>query len=187
MKKLLLLLLLVSQVCGAATRVAFFQLRDANGTLVQLEPGGQFFHAALQLEDGRWIHSHPSNGVEIVNELERIGPRAVILADENAPSVSVAQAAEYLGLPFDFKYVWDDSHSSYCAKLIARLLNIQPQPMTFSGPFWNGRQPRERGLGLSPDDIYQILKSRDFAQTFWIQPCERTLTSPTLASLLQAK
>lgn len=190
MKNLFLLLLLFAEVCSAATRVAFFEMHDRNGNLVQLEPGGRFFHAAIQLEDGRWLHSLAPRGTQIANELSEIGARAVILTDEFGPAVSVERANKFLDLPFDFKYVWEDTLTSYCAKLIAQAANflrLRPSPMTFSGSFWQGREPRQRGLGISPDDIFQQLKERGFAQSNWTQPCASALTNPALSSMMQAK
>jgi hypothetical protein len=187
MKTLIFLLLFLSQVCGATVSVAFFRMYTPTDQVIQLEPGGQFFHVAIQLADGKWVHSHPYKGVEIVSRLDMIGVPTVVLTKEQWPSVSEEQVKPYLGLPFDFTYNWTDAHSSYCAKLIGNLLHLEPLAMSFAGEYWQGREHLQSGVGLSPDDIYAILKAMGFSETAQVVSCKETLKSPFMSLLKSAK
>lgn len=164
MKHLVLLLLLY---CGlsahAAVSVAFFEFYSSQGELIQLEPGGRFFHVAVLTEEG-WLHSHPQRGVELVKDLNHIGARRVILTNPQAPSLTGPEIRPYMGLPFDFSYEWEDLHSTYCSKLVGVLLKIEPLPMDFSAEHWkrSGLASTQR-VGLSPDDIYRALRKRGFS------------------------
>lgn len=58
----------------AKVTVAFLQVRNYHGQVVQLEPGGQFAHMAISFK-GMWLHAHPLKGVELVSteKLSKIG------------------------------------------------------------------------------------------------------------------
>lgn len=187
MKYLVFLSLFASQWSLADVRVAFFRAYDSTGELIRLEPGGQFFHLALQLEDRRWIHVH-SHGVEILADLHKIGLPAVILTNLEAPAISLEDAQRFVGLPFDHTYSWSDLLSTYCAKLVAQLLRIEPLPMTFATNFWSNRGLSSRnGLGLSPDDIFADLKGRGFTISIVKPTCGELLHSPFLNLMAKAK
>lgn len=191
MRILIFTLLFFSSLSHATVRVAFFRMYSSTGELLRLEPEGQFFHMAVQLADGQWLHSHPAKGVEIVPRLSAISSRAVVLTNEMWPSLTLADVQPYVGLPFDYRYNWSDSKSSYCAKLVANLLNIEPLPMTFADEHWKGSQQASlTGLGLSPDDLYRILGTMGFhppVRKVTASSCESKLNGPFMRRLLEVK
>lgn len=188
MKSLIFLVLIMTQWAHATVNVAFFRSYDQQGNIIQLEPNGEFFHVALQIEDGRWVHIHPGRGVEIVSQIDLIGSHPVILANENWTSISIKKIEPFLGLPFDFTYRWETIDSSYCAKLVANLLAIDPMPTSFSTRFWlNGIHSYKPDVGLSPDDIFGELKKRGFLETNPTLICDKFLESPFMKLLKESK
>ncbi len=72
--KLILSLLFIPFYCSAAIDVAFIEIRNYEGKIIQLETNGQFAHVAISYQ-GNWLHAHPYRGVEIVSKevLEKTG------------------------------------------------------------------------------------------------------------------
>jgi hypothetical protein len=159
MKKLFAFLLtLLPLVSTARVDIAFLELHDRRGKLIQLEPNGRFGHVAISYH-GQWLHSRPYYGVELVSleTLQKVGSLAAILTLplENEPDEATVQ--KLLGKHFDAKYSWDDD-SYYCSELIGKLLKLSPEPMSFQAPVWPPEFQSLNGkLGLSPDDIYRKL------------------------------
>ncbi|PIU00886.1 MAG: hypothetical protein COT74_03010 [Bdellovibrionales bacterium CG10_big_fil_rev_8_21_14_0_10_45_34] len=164
---LLSLAILFAGLCTQAeVRVAFIDIRLQNGELVELEAGSRFAHVAIEIQN-RWLHVSEMHGVELIDSLTRFGNEIEILKNPDLPSLTLQDIQPYLGKPYDFRFVWDDPTSSYCSKLIANILNIQPVPMEFTGSFWRlTRTPRQlanlpHGLpGISPFKLYQYLIGR---------------------------
>lgn len=153
--------------------MAFFEYFSPQGELIQLEPGGRFFHVAILTEEG-WLHSHPQKGVELVKDLDLISARRVILTNPQAQSLSRRDVRSYIGLPFDYSYNWEDPNSTYCSKLVGILLGIDPLPMDFSAEHWSrSGLSSTHQVGLSPDDIYKTLIQRGFSVK---RRCEELLT-----------
>lgn len=148
----------------AGVHVAFFEIRDTSGRLVQLEVNGRFAHVAISYRGG-WLHAHPIRGVERVESLSEIGAATEILVQPSLPDLSEANVAPFLGRAYDPRFRWDDLSSTYCSKLVAQLLAVEPIPMTFATEHWSDRSELPHlEPGLSPDDLYTILKSgRGFA------------------------
>jgi hypothetical protein len=91
-----------------------------------------------------------------------------------------------MGLPFDFKYSWDDPHSSFCAKLVANLLRIKPRPAHFAAPFWeNRRHPAINSVSLSSDDLFAILPEYGFSQES--DTCQSHLMTPIMDEIRSLK
>lgn len=79
---------------------------------------------------------------------------------------------QFLGLPFDHDYVWDDE-KLYCSEFIYKLLssvyafeNFRPLPMSFdkNPAQWRGYfggEPPTGKLGLSPNDFYYSSDFKD--------------------------
>ena len=154
---LLLSFCLFSQALFAKTRVAFLELYDAKGRLIQYVPGGRFGHSAIQVE-GKWLNAYPREGVSFVSweELNHRGRVAAIV--EIPQTVTLKDVAPYLGKPFDFKYGWGDD-ALYCSELISKLLGVQPEPMVLNHEVWpKSYWPLEGTPGMSPDRLYEILR-----------------------------
>lgn len=144
----------------ARVTIAFLEVRNYYGDLVQLEKDGRFAHMAISYK-GLWMHAHPLKGVEVVTEekLQKIGLIKERIELPDVEDISAEQAAKFLGKPFDNKYSWDD-HAIYCAELVGKLLGLRPTPMSFDADFWPDQYKALNGeLGMSPDDIYQLLNS----------------------------
>ncbi len=162
MKKLICILgLLFSLSSQASVEVAFLELRTYSGELVQLEPGGKFAHIAIRYHDA-WLHAYPYRGVEVVSEekLKRIGTIKEIIAVSGLESLDENRVKYFLGKPYDLNFSWNDDEI-YCSELIAKLLNIPPMPMRFDAAMWaDAYQDKKGSLGISPDEIFEFLKSR---------------------------
>lgn len=159
-----LLILFISLTSFAAVDVAFFEVRLRDGTLLQLEKDGRFAHVAIRVGN-RWLHSHPRNGVELVDSLREIGDAKQILSSDDEEEISAEIANEVVGLPYDFNFNWDDTTSTYCSKLVAQILGVPPMPMKFDGPYWEKfKKPANEGQpGVSPDGLYRSLKSYGYS------------------------
>lgn len=168
----------VSSSASAQVQVAFFEMYDQKGELVQLEPGGRFFHVAVEVEGG-WLHTHSYYGVQLVPELSEIrgyGQVADVLTLMSKPVPSVQDYEKYLGRPYDRQYDWSDSSELYCSELVRKLLDIPPpsEPMTFSSRYWIDSVILpvlpEGKVGASPDDDY-----KDFLPLSKKAVCERAV------------
>ncbi len=161
--KYLLFLLFVPFYSFASVEVAFIEMRDYDGQVIQLEPNGKYAHMAISYR-GNWLHAHPFRGVEVVSkeELEKMGEIKVILTKSDFEALSEVEVARYLGKPYDSEFSWSDA-KIYCAELIAKLLGINPLPMSFDAEFWSEELQRMKGLlGLSPDDLFPVLLERGY-------------------------
>lgn len=153
-----MLILLMPLFSFASIDVAFIELRNHNGQLLQLEPNGKFTHIAISYRGG-WLHSHPNRGVEVISQdnLEKIGTIKAITTVTERDSLNESQVRKYLDKPYDPEFSWRDD-KIYCSELVAKLLNIDPLPMTFETEVWPDRFKSLKGqLSLSPDDIFQLL------------------------------
>jgi len=69
-----------------------------------------------------------------------------------------------MGLPFDKEYTWADA-KIYCSELIAKILNFAPLPFT------KDESEGERRVGISPDDLREILKNQGFERVTTGEAC----------------
>lgn len=155
--KMFILIFLVSLSVQAKVQVAFIQMRDYYGNIVQLEPGGRFAHSAISYK-GKWLQAHPYWGVQHVtfDKVQKMGEVLEILEVPGLEELDEAKVAALLGKPFDHGYIWDDE-KIYCSELIAKLLDLKPVPMVFSET-WPAEYQALNGLpGLSPDGVYRNL------------------------------
>lgn len=152
---------------AAAVEVAFVEAYK-DGKMIQLEPGGRFYHVAIRVGH-QWIHAHPHKGVDAVDDLELYGHKFYYLHHDLIPEPSRQWAQARLGMPFDRTYSWDNPGATYCTRFIAEYLGIQPQAMRFDGGHWRVPENVARGeldsrgkQGLSPDELYAELVNRGF-------------------------
>lgn len=153
-------IILFSFSVQAKVMVAFIQMRDYYGNVIQLEPGARFAHSAISYK-GQWLQAHPYRGVELVtiDKIQKMGEILEYLEVQNLEELDEAKVNVMLGKPFDHGYIWDDE-KIYCSELIAKLLDLAPKPMVFSQA-WPASYQALNGLpGLSPDGVYQILSSQ---------------------------
>lgn len=148
---------LLQSLAFAKTRIVFLELYNSKGELVQYEPGGRFAHTAIQFDEigDKWLNSYPGEGVAVVS-WEDLQHRGVVGDIVEIPmEVRWSQVKPYLGRPFDFWYSWTDD-ALYCTELIAKLLDIPPQPMRFNKKVWpKNYWPLEGTPGLSPDQLWR--------------------------------
>lgn len=139
------------------TEIAFLEVYDFQGRLIQYEPGSRFGHTALRVGE-LWLQSYPGEGVKFVTweELQKRGKVAAVL--RIPVRLDLSRIAPYLGRPFDFGYTWSDE-ALYCSELIAKILQIPPEPMQFNRDVWPPSYwPLEGQAGMSPDKIYHKLR-----------------------------
>ena len=141
-----------------SVQVAFFEVRDARGNPVHLEPKFPWAHMAISI-DGAWLHAHPATGVEWVSgaNLENYGRIAHTMNVPKWFKLRLDLVDEFLGRPYDGAFSWDD-RALYCSELVAKLLGIAPVPMVFDPQFWPRDYLRFNGLpGISPGLVYRRL------------------------------
>jgi len=147
-------------------RVAFFISYDHHNNLIELVPGGRFYHAAIQI-DGHWYHSSPTNGVERVRSLVRLSEEGLFVVnvlESRVHELSFSDIKPYLGQPFDYLYDWDAEDKTDCTKFIAKLVDILPTPTSFAGAHWTVDYGfKAGGEGLSPDELYRRLREIGFS------------------------
>lgn len=157
-----LLTLALTAFPAKSAEVAFIEYHNEFGQPVQLEPDGRFMHVAIRV-GGFWFHAHTHEGVALVESLEKYGHRIVRLEHPGVPDPTPLQVLKWLGKPFDYTYDWRHPHATYCSRLVAEILKIEPRPMSFSAEHWRQSHHKPEGhLGLSPDDLYEILQARGF-------------------------
>lgn len=149
--------------------VIFLTLRHHDGRPVELEKDGRYAHVAISYR-GLWFHAHPSNGVELVDNIENYGEEYVILEDPSWPEPSPEYVQRWLGRPFDFTYSWANEFANYCSRLVGVSVKAVPEEMLFLGSNWKDYYyaPAIHDVGLSPDDIYDQLKARGWTE---VHPC----------------
>lgn len=151
------LLLISDSPAFAKSRIAFLELYDRNGELVQYEPGGRFAHTAIQFDEigDKWLNAYPGEGVAIVS-WEDLQHRGVVADIVEIPmDVDLSQVKPYMGRPFDFWYSWRDD-ALYCTELIGKLLDVPTHPMKFNKQVWPKNYWKLEGTqGLSPDGLWK--------------------------------
>ncbi len=149
----------------AKVTVAFLQLRDPQGNVVQLETGGRFYHVAISFK-GKWLQAHPYRGVEMVtmDKIREIGEITEWIEISDLEDLEDKKVEKFLGKPFDHSFLWDDE-KIYCAELVGKLLDLKPTPMTFDPAHWPKEYQKFNGLpGMSPDDIFEALRQQKLSQ-----------------------
>jgi hypothetical protein len=159
---LLSLLLLLFSSAEAGSKVAFLEVFDSHGRLIQYETGSQFGHTALEIKTpsgSLWLQSHPEGGAKMIswNELQKLGRLAEVI--ELQRTYRPADVKKFLGASFDFEYLWDNE-TLYCSELIGKVLGIEPEPMEFNRKVWPKNYWTLEGQpGLSPDKLLRALRA----------------------------
>lgn len=154
------IVLLFSLSVKARVTVAFIEMRNWHGQVIQLEPGGRFAHSAISYK-GLWLQAHPVRGVELVSieQIRKMGEIKEFVDVPNLEELDDDKVSSLLGKPFDHGYIWDDE-KIYCSELIAKLLDLPTKPMVFSDSWPKSYQDLNGLPGLSPDGVYQQLKQQ---------------------------
>ena len=146
-------------------QVAFLEVYNKNGELVRLEPGGRFAHVAISYKGG-WLHSHPPYPVQWVPSLEAFGTVAEIIEVHHYPNYFEDYLARQIGKASSLESEWNDKDSTYCSKLVGKILGIPPRPNNWDAPIWRENPLSVYPLwGLSPDDIYEHLMANQNRKT----------------------
>lgn len=158
---IIVFLLTFSCVPASAARVVFLELHQ-NGMPVALEPGGRFFHVAIQYRE-HWLQAHSHGGVSLVKDIRDYGDAFMVLDNPDCADPDPAFVERWLGKPFDFSYAWENPKATYCTRLVADILRVPPQPMSFAADIWKHHYHKPDGEpGLSPDKLYAELLRRGF-------------------------
>lgn len=165
--------LLLRPFFASAYEVAFIEMRDATGKVLQLEKNGRYAHIALFYQ-GKWLHSHPFRGVELVTraELEKMGVIQTIISTPGPREPDALTVTKFLGKPYDHDYSWSDD-KIYCSELIAKIMHLTPERMEFNGPVWPEKLRSNHDVGLSPDDIFRYFTERHFPARPAVNRCSR--------------
>ncbi len=143
----------------AATKVAFLEVRNGRGQLVQLEPRFPYAHMAISIDD-EWLHAHPASGVELVSEkaLSRYGRITEVIEVPEDFEFHQELVDIFIGQPYDKEFSWNNQ-SLYCSELVAKMLGIAPVPMIFDPQFWPQDYLRLNGKpGISPGLVYRKIR-----------------------------
>lgn len=169
-KGLSLIIILFSHISFAETQIAFVEMRDSQGNIHQLEPGGRFSHIAISYQ-GRWLHAHPYRGVELVDsaDLEKIGSLTLVSVP-NYKELTSKNILQYLGKPYDSSFSWD-ADGFYCSELVGKILGMAPEPMNFQAIIWKDTKPN-RSVGLSPDDIFRKITGNLYRGRILLPRCD---------------
>ncbi|AZZ37216.1 hypothetical protein CIK05_10600 [Bdellovibrio sp. qaytius] len=157
--KLFTFTFLFSIFAQAKVTVAFIEMRNYYGQIIQLEQGGRFAHSAISYK-GQWLQAHPLHGVELVpiEKIRKMGEIKEFVDVAGLEELDEAKVNAMLGKPFDNDYSWDDD-KIYCSELIGKLLGLSPLPMVFSDAWPKHYQDMNGQPGLSPDGVYRILQT----------------------------
>ena len=162
---LIFLIFLFVATKGHSVRVAFFKGFDQFNQPIELLPGGEFFHVAIQI-DGFWYHTSTVDGVELLYnllDLSQDGMQIHSMLESKEYDLRYEDIKPYIGLPFDFYYDWDCKDRTDCTKFIAQLLDVPPTTSFFQGPHWSiSYGISEGGVGVSPDELFTRLKQKGF-------------------------
>jgi hypothetical protein len=146
-------------------RVAFFIGLDHEKRQIELSPGDSYFHVAIQIE-GQWYHASVDFGVSKVKELLSLSDESLylkVILESTSLVVSQDAIAPFLGLPFDYTHSWSRQDATNCTKFIAKILGVEPSPMTFESSYWRlSKGTKKNELGLSPDELYEALINKGF-------------------------
>ena len=148
----------------ATTRVAFFEAYDHTGAVIRLLPESKYFHVAIQIEDV-WYHTDQDEGVTVLESFSDLGPQfqlKSILVNHDL-YLQKSEIKPYLKMPFDLYYDWHDPNTTYCSKLIAKLLKVKPSLNLFKSSYWALAHGIKKGKeGISPDELYKKLLEKGF-------------------------
>lgn len=180
----LLLLFKFTIVTEATTRVAFFEAYDHNGKVIRLLPESDYFHVAIQIEDV-WYHTDQYEGVAVLKRLSDLGPqfklKSLLASVDKALSTSAIEP--FLKLPFNFYYDWDDPNTTYCSKLVANLLGVEPSVNLFESPYWSQAYGVKKGeKGISPDELFEKLSKNGFYLAWSDEGTQVNPTPPSTAT-----
>jgi len=161
------LALSMSASAKTETRLAWMELKDLAGQVIQLEPGFQYSHVAIQVGE-LWLHADPKQGVVLndFNELKNLGEIKEVWASQEEDDSYLQNISFFIGKAFDSEFSWSDERI-YCAELVAKLLDIPPSPMHFDDKFWDPWFKKYEGLpGSSPSKLYSEAKQRGYHRIF---------------------
>lgn len=162
--------LLIFNFSFSEVRVIFFEGLSEAGSPIVLEPGGRFFHVAIQV-DSLWLTAHPKLGTVLTDRIAGVGIPTLALESYGFARPGLRDIEKYVGKPFDFKFTWRDPNCTYCSRLIENVLvdlGVFPQsiarPMLYNSPFWDGKEVNRGEPGVSPDGLYRALREQGFQE-----------------------
>ncbi len=173
----ILTILLIPLLSFSQVEVAFIEMRDPQGKLIEFEKDARFSHVAISYHR-HWLHTHPFRGVEVVDQktLEEIGliVATLLIGDHDEPSDVFVKSI--IGSPYESKFSWD-SKLYYCSKLVGQFFGLNTEPMDFNAPIWPLYFRKYNGLpGLSPQGAYRQLVKRGYPVR-WSSPSCRDIFS----------
>lgn len=141
-----------------AAEIAFFIKRSPDGVIERYEESTPYTHVAIRVGD-QWLEARPWHGVRLTQDTTGMGDIVEILHDPSVPEPDELFLNEVLGKKYFLFADWDDPETYSCTKLVAKYLDIAPNPMDFDPMIWGNRFHEFLGKrGLSVGELYSELK-----------------------------
>ena len=88
-------------------------------------------------------------------ELRQMGTILAFIDVPDRDEASDEFVKSVVGTPFDFSFDWD-SDLYYCSKLVAKILDLKPQPMNFDSELWDKSYRQLNGRpGISEYSVWR--------------------------------
>lgn len=169
MKNLIFLLVFISSFSTfSQVQVALIKIYRPDCSVLYLEPNFAYAHIAISYEGG-WINAHPKHGVQLTKTLEELDfPKHESFIWEapkslNLKPLSAVQAEKYRGLEYDRSFNWCSNDALYCSELVAKIMQLPPQPMVFDPKIWPKEYWKLNGRpGISPFLLFKEMLELGF-------------------------
>lgn len=164
----LLLILILSFSAFSQLKVALIKIYRPDCSVLYLEPNFAYAHIAISYEGG-WINAHPKHGVQLTKTLEELDfPKHESFIWEAPKSLglkqlSLQEAEKFRGLKYDRSFNWCSDDALYCSELVAKVMNLPPQPMYFDPKIWPKEYQKLNGRpGISPFLLFKEMLELGF-------------------------
>lgn len=163
MRGFLCCLLLSLCLHAHAVEIAFYIKINTDGNIEVYEEGTLFSHVAIRVGE-QWLEARPWNGVHLTQDTSNMGVIARRYVDPTIPEPDSDFLESVLGRDYFLFADWHDPNVFNCTKLVAKYLNIEPNPMSFDPLLWGNRFHEHLGKpGLSLLELEVELQERSFS------------------------
>ncbi len=150
-------------VFAHTAEIAYFIKKNPDGTLEVYDERSPYSHVAIRVGE-EWLHARPYFGVELTSDPSAMGEIHKIYFDSTIPEPTEEFLGSVLGKKYFLFADWHDPEVFNCTKLVARYLEIPPNPMEFDTAIWDGRFEEFLGKpGLSLAELEDELVVRNYS------------------------
>lgn len=179
LRGVLLFFLFFSTVAAHAIEIAFFIRYRADGTLERYEANSPYTHVAIRIGD-QWLEARPYYGVHLTSDVSDMGHITEILYNPDIPEPDESFLSEVLRKKYFIFADWHNPEVFNCTKLVAKFLDVEPNPMDFDPAMWGDRFHEYLGKpGLSVGELYDELRIERSYGSKVSKPCLKALASLT--------